>query len=63
MTPATPLPWDGVPMRPNEQTAAYIVHACNAYPALINTLSLIANGEAVRPHIAAQIILRELGEF
>ena len=71
-SPATSLPWPGLIPEPNfaRQDAAYIVHAANAYPKLIEALRVSlrvsslpfdhadkrANPERLRA------LLRELGE-
>ena len=48
----------------NDEDAAYIAHACNAYPKLVEALRSIAKlawGGKLQQY-AAQAILRELGE-
>lgn len=65
--PATPLPWhqfnNGL-TRP--QDAAYIVHASNAYPKLVEALRFVITHHAptnpLNPTDNARAILRGLGE-
>lgn len=65
--PASPLPWSEdmfVAAPIPDQDAAYIAHACNAYPKLVEALRIIAhNGpDDDSPQTLAAHILRELGE-
>ena len=81
--PSTSLPWEPIKLPGhygvvNEQDlrvcesqdsedAAYIVHAANAYPKLVEALQSIANAPATQPEaigiaLAARSVLRELGE-
>jgi hypothetical protein len=51
-------------MRPADvadQNAAYIVHACNAYPKLVAALRAVYDGVPLS-RINAGVVLRELGE-
>ena len=50
-----------------ERNAAYLVHAANAYPKLVETLRLLASqvdmpNLATGAHVNAAYLLRELGE-
>ena len=80
-TPASPLPWldssidgDCAVILPNgsflfeaptEQDAAYIVHACNAYPEMLCALEAVQR--ALRGEMLADMMLSEhgptLGEY
>lgn len=79
--PATPLPWrtnqvakalggGAILMLPEVtlagQNAAYIAHACNAYPKLVQALreclGAISNRECPTTHERSSTLLRELGE-
>ena len=45
-----------------QRDAAYIVHACNAYPTMVEALRLVAARKAIKPETMAAFLLRELGE-
>jgi hypothetical protein len=77
-TPATPLPWKVVDASvfsgkakvciaveyPNGDSAAYIAHAANAYPKLVEALreELFNFGDRVKAHERHRALLRSLGE-
>ena len=67
LKPATPLPWFASEIdSANNHDAAYIAHACNAYPRLVASLQALAGHEddfyQTDATIAARALLRELGE-
>ena len=85
MKPATPLPWSSVGPKTAEKTvimshsknlgaferddAAYIVHACNAYPKLVEAIHMLLQnpsgeyGHHSNAAGAVKQLLRELGEL
>jgi hypothetical protein len=67
LKPETPLPWDEIPnlydsdigISPGYQNERFILHACNAYPRLIE---LLRTGRY--KHLGeAEKLLKELGEL
>lgn len=63
--PATPLPWAGVISEPHfsEEDAAYVKHAANAYPKLVQALRKTLVRQNRLESLKAGIdLLRELGE-
>lgn len=78
MKPKTPLPWEDTPDFPGPDSHStyewhsedydYVIHACNAYPKLVDFISLLAedpfdNDCGWRIKQYAQEILKELGEL
>ena len=68
-SPATSLPWPGLIPEPNfaRQDAAYIVHAANAYPKLVEAIkddlkSYLGDFPQDHPATKLRALLRELGE-
>ena len=75
MKPETELPWEdngneivaasdrfcGIAGAVDGEDAAYIVHACNAYPKLVEALKEVAASSYGQRHNAIAL-LRELGE-
>ena len=79
--PETPLPWqldenrfivrqhftvaDCGPEERHHINAAYIVHACNAYPRLLaeraELVAALRLGRSAEDHLARQALLRKLG--
>ena len=58
---------EGTETEGQKQDAAYIVHACNAYPQLVAALSkMLANGPGADHGLGAELsardLLRDLGE-
>jgi hypothetical protein len=73
MKPATPLPWPKdniVGLNMNWENQAYIAHACNAYPKLVEALRKIKErtdcsrdfGAAAEAAYITSTVLAELGE-
>ena len=64
MKPETPLPWttEDAILPGTLQDAAYIAHAANAYPKLVEALREVIAGRYEADASRARALLRELGE-
>ncbi len=74
MKPETPLPWDEIPNNEGHpfsdvvwikaKDAEFAVHAVNAYPELVDCMKTFIEHDSYNPSaIAAEILLKELGEL
>ncbi len=74
MKPDLPLPWgvneymdwtmDAYGETVNDADYKYLIHACNAYPRLVECMKTFVEHDLYNPSaIAAEILLKELGEL